>query len=383
MFRFFSSKEVVHAPCRLCGSTKELISQKLGVCRSCILGRAEEALELTAEVHYESRKPYSLPKLPPKSPSGLKCGLCVNDCRISEGEMGYCGLVVNRAGELVRHAGTPERGLLEWYYDPLPTNCCAFICPAYGHGYPRWSYKDGPEHGYKNLAVFYGACGFNCLFCQNAQYREMPRRREPLLSAQELLAKVHERVACICYFGGDPGPQMLHSLAVAQLATNLAEREGRILRVCWETNGSMNWNLMERAAKFALQSGGTIKIDLKTFHEALNIALCGVSNRQTLENFKKLKPFLEERQEVPLLYGTTLLVPGYVDEEEVRRIAAFIADIEPTIPYSLLGFYPHFVMDDLPTTSRSHAERCLKAAEDEGLTRVRIGNKHLLSNVDY
>jgi len=71
---------------------------------------------------------------------------------------------------------------------------------------------------------------------------------------------------------------------------------------------------------------------------------------------------------------------GYVDEEEVSAIAHFISSLNPDIPYSLLAFYPQFYMHNLPTTSRSHAERCKKVAEREGLRRVRIGNLNLLSN---
>ncbi|NVM54565.1 MAG: radical SAM protein [Candidatus Helarchaeota archaeon] len=383
MFKFFKKKELERPLCKICGKNELLVSKKLGVCLDCILHKSEDALKLTSQLHIASRKPYNLPGAPPQSSNGLKCGLCVNDCKIGENEVGYCGLVINRDKKLIRNAGTPEIGLLDWYYDPLPTNCCAFICPAYGHGYPKFAYKDGPEHGYANLAVFYGACGFNCLFCQNAQYREMPQRLEPLISAKDLVSKAHKRVSCICYFGGDPGPQMLHSLAVSKLASQMAEREKRILRICWETNGGMNWPLLERAVGYALKSGGTVKIDLKTFHESLNIALCGVTNRQTLDNFKRIKPFIQERPEIPLLFATTLLVPGYVDLEEVQQIASFIADLDPTIPYSLLGFYPHFFLNDLPTTSKEHADRCLKAAKAEGLTRVKIGNVHLLSNADY
>lgn len=383
MFKFFTQRELERPLCKICNKNELLISQKLGVCYDCIVQESEKALKITTQLHLASRKPYHLPEVPPQSVNGLKCGLCVNDCRIGEGEIGYCGLVTNEGATLVRRAGTPEQGLLDWYYDPLPTNCCAFICPAYGHTYPKYAYKDGPERGYSNLAVFYGACGFNCLFCQNSQYRKMPGRLTPIISAQELVSKAHKRVSCICYFGGDPGPQMLHSLAVAKHATELAERENRILRICWETNGSMNSALMEKAMDYALKSGGNVKIDLKTFQEPLNIALCGVTNRQTLKNFKLVATRVQERPELPLLFATTLLIPGYVDEPEVQKIAAFIADIDPTIPYSLLGFYPHFVLDDLPTTSKTHAERCLSIAKSEGLTRVRIGNVHLLSNYEY
>jgi len=49
-------------------------------------------------------------------------------------------------------------------------------------------------------------------------------------------------------------------------------------------------------------------------------------------------------------------------------------------PNSLLAFSPKFYLNDLPTTSKSHALRCKAAAEKAGLRRVHIGNLHLLRN---
>ena len=62
------------------------------------------------------------------------------------------------------------------------------------------------------------------------------------------------------------------------------------------------------------------------------------------------------------------------------KLAEFIASLDPDIPYSLLGFAPHFFMHDLPRTSRTHAEKCLEAAVGAGLRKVKIGNVHLLSD---
>ncbi|NVL93246.1 MAG: radical SAM protein, partial [Desulfobacterales bacterium] len=122
-----------------------------------------------------------------------------------------------------------------------------------------------------------------------------------------------------------------------------------------------------------------IKFDLKAWQEGLHLALCGVSNKRTLDNFRLVAHSIKKRPEVPLLVASTLLVPGYIDGEEVYRIASFISGCSPDIPYSLLGFYPHFLMKDLPRTTRLQAEECLQAAREAGLTRVRIGNVHLLS----
>jgi pyruvate formate lyase activating enzyme len=79
-----------------------------------------------------------------------------------------------------------------------------------------------------------------------------------------------------------------------------------------------------------------------------------------------------------MLTASTLLVPGYVDAEEVENIAKFISQINPNIPYTLLAFYPCYIMNDLPTTSKKQALECQKAAQKH-LKNTRIGNIHLLS----
>ena len=76
--------------------------------------------------------------------------------------------------------------------------------------------------------------------------------------------------------------------------------------------------------------------------------------------------------------ASTLLVSGYVDQEEVAGIAALISSLDPDIPYVLLAFHPDFLMTDLPATSKRQAMECLEAAKAAGLNRVRLGNIHLL-----
>jgi pyruvate formate lyase activating enzyme len=189
-----------------------------------------------------------------------------------------------------------------------------------------------------------------------------------------------EKTACICYFGGDPSPQVLLALKASQLA--LKRNSGGTLRICWETNGAAQKPYVSMMAKLSMNSGGCIKLDLKAWDERIHYALCGVTNEKTLENFRVLARWFSERPAPPFLLASTLLVPGYVDEPEVEAIACLIAGLNPEIPYSLLAFQPHFYLRDLPTTSRRHAIRCKEIAEQKGLRRVHIGNVHLLGE-DY
>jgi len=120
------------------------------------------------------------------------------------------------------------------------------------------------------------------------------------------------------------------------------------------------------------------KFDLKAWNDDLHRALTGASNRRTLENFAHAGEMAKARKDPPLLMASTLLVPGYIDEQEIRSLASFLASISPEIPYSLRAYYPQFYMADLPLVPRSLAQRCLEAVGEEGLQRVRLGNAQLL-----
>lgn len=356
--------------CQVCGERSRLIPDVLSACADCIRSRPDEALPSILEAHAGIRCEFELPPEAPHTEGGVVCPLCANACCLGEEEVGLCGLRTVRAGRLVHLAGTPRGALVSWYDDPLPTNCVAdWVCA--GSHVARTSRGRGKV----NLAVFYEACTFNCVSCQNWHFRL--KRPPGRISARELAAQAHPRTFCVCYFGGDPTAQMPHALATSRL---LAEQG---VTVCWETNGSMHPRLLDQAVDLSLRTGGCIKFDLKAFDENLHLALTGVSNRRTLENFRRAAERIPERPGAPpLVVASTLLVPGYMDAQEVNRIAGFVAQIDPTIPYALLGFYPHFFIHDLPRTSVRHAEEAEAAARDAGLTQVRVGNRHLLSR-DY
>ena len=361
--------------CKICRKKSSLISSELGLCLDCIRCSPEEARKIALMVHARIRYEWGLPGEVPRHHEGITCDRCVNRCKIGEGKRGYCGLRKNVQGRIEGISVT--KGKLSWYHDPLPTNCVGdWVCPGgSGCGYPVYSYRKNAEYGYDNLAVFPHACTFHCLYCQNWHFRRHTLD-ENYVPVESLVQSVNKMTACICYFGGDPSPQLPYLLNACR---KMRERnEDRILRICWETNGAMSEKLLEEMADSALSSGGCIKFDLKSWNENLHLALTGVTNRQTLENFERLAKWIPSRPEPPVLIASTLMVPGYIDAEEVYSIAQFIKSLDPEIPYSLLAFHPDYKMTDLAATSRNQAQECLDAAKLAGLKRVRVGNTHLL-----
>jgi pyruvate formate lyase activating enzyme len=288
----------------VCGRRSALISRALGVCVDCIRKRGSEALPFADSAHALARQRFGLPDSPPHADGGVSCTLCTRECRIGRIERGFCGLRTVQHGRLVHLGGTAAKGLLEWYRDPLPTNCVA-----------DWVCSGSRQAGRHNLAVFYESCTLDCLFCQNWHFREASPGRGHTLSAAELAAAANSRTFCVCFFGGDPASQMPHALAAGR---RLA---GAGVVVCWETAGTSNPKLLDCAVELSLRTGGCIKFDLKALDEHVHIALTGASNRRTLENFVRAASRCGDRREPPLVVASTLLVPGYVDSVEVERIA--------------------------------------------------------------
>jgi len=271
------------------------------------------------------------------------------------------------------------------YYDPHPTNCVSIgHCPAGScRGYPRFTRVCGPEVGYHNLAVFYGACGLDCLFCQNWEHKEMSVRGRPSFTVDDLVAAAGRRsVTCVCYFGGDPAPWSPHAIRASREILRRAGEEGRIMRICWETNGIASGEVFREWVRLSAESGGNVKVDFKAWTPSVYRALTGVDARDhVLKNLRAAADAHSERGDPPLLTVSVLLVPGYVGPEEVRMIAREVARLDRTIPMVLLAFKPDHRLRDLPTTSRRHASEALRAAREEGVKEVRLGNEWLLCDL--
>jgi pyruvate formate lyase activating enzyme len=296
---------------------------------------------------------------------------------LKKGETSYCGLKQNVEGRL-ESMTRPQIGMLHAYLDSHVTNCCAaWFCPAGTRaGYPRYTYRPGPEYGYYNLAIFFYGCNFDCLFCQNASHKNVLAGTAVTVEDLVNRTKRNSSISCWCFFGGSPEPQLPFAINASKAV--LEETANRILRICFEWNGCGNPKLVRKAAELSLASGGNIKFDLKCFHPTISYALSSVSNKRAYANFEMIAhDFYHQRPDLPVLTATTLLVPGYVDAVEVEQIAEFIADLNPTIPYSLLVFHPDFMMTDLPITPLKQVTACYTAAKKH-LTRVHIGNLHTL-----
>ena len=373
--------------CKFCGKTGTMISEVLQICRDCILNKDRKKVEEhVLHIHKQIRKTEGLPEIAPNiddSKKRFSCNLCINECSLEEGDISYCGLRMINIDKS-KEIPMPSRALsyMHGYLDMNPTNCCnAWFCPAgTAYGYPKYSNFPGPEIGTYSYAAFMYGCSFDCLFCQNASHKHFSKDNIKRIDDYVNEFIKNKKITCVCYFGGTPECQFLFTIAASEKILKRLQQTDpkRKMRICWEWNGSGNKKQVEKCMQIALKSGGNIKFDLKSYHEILNLALCGVSNKRTYENFKFLaEKYFGTRPNVPEMSGCTLLVPGYTTVEEVEKIAEFIASINKEIPYSLLVFHPDYMMRDLPITPKEQALECLEIAQ-KYLNNVHLGNQFLL-----
>ncbi len=349
--------------------TKRLASTVLGYCGSC-LSEKQELVSRALVTHKKLRSENGLVGFVARE-GEIVCGECANHCRLSEGETGFCGLRHAFGSTIVENF--LGRAIVSWYFDPIPTNCTSdWICTVTKKRELRT-----PRERQNNLAVFYGSCNSDCLYCQNSSHKELTVAGQPLMTPEELANVVDSQTACVCYFGGDPGCNAEHSVSTSALI-----REKRDIPICYETNGNISRKYLDSIANVVLRSRGTLKFDLKALNQNLYRALTGVSNETVLRNFRHLAKLGRTRKH-EFLIASILLVPGYIGVSETERLCQFIAECDVTIPTVLLGFHPHNHMRDLPRTSRNHAYECRKTAVAAGLTNVRIGNIGLLSQEEY
>ncbi|WP_052833591.1 hypothetical protein [Staphylothermus hellenicus] len=78
----------------------------------------------------------------------------------------------------------------------------------------------------------------DCLYCENWEYRKTASQGKPLLSVEDLVNSVNEKMTCACFFGGDPGPWSIHAIEASKRMVEKVKSIGnKVFRICWETNG--------------------------------------------------------------------------------------------------------------------------------------------------
>ncbi len=75
-------------------------------------------------------------------------------------------------------------------------------------------------------------------------------------------------------------------------------------------------------------------VSIKSCTDRLHVDYTGVSNTAVLKNFEKAYNMGIKMK------ASSVFIPEYVDNDEIEKIAKFVADIDKNIPYHIVGYVP-------------------------------------------
>jgi pyruvate formate lyase activating enzyme len=137
-------------------------------------------------------------------------------------------------------------------------------------------------------------------------------------------------------------------------------------RVNFDTNGYLTEESLRRVLSFAT----SITYDIKAFNDEVFLALTGASAPPVLRNAEYIARHAKDR----LWEYRILVIPG-INEQEIRPLTEFIADLDPDLPVCFLAFRPNFVLETHPGATRELMNRCAAMAKEAGL-RNAYGTGH-------
>ena len=273
----------------------------------------------------------------------VRCVACGHACPIPEGHVGVCKVRFNRGGKLY----------VPWGYvggvqcDPIEKK------PFY-HAYPG------------ALAYSFGmlGCDLHCSYCQNwvtSQALRDPRAvSAPLRATPELLVEDAVKQGARVMVSTYNEPLITSEWAVAIFKQ--ARAAG--LKTGYVSNGNGTPQVMEYLRPWI----DLYKIDLKSFDDRHYRQLGG-----------RLQPILDTiRRTHEMGFWVeivTLLIKGFNDsDDELKRLAEFVAGVSPDIPWHVTAFHKDYKMTDPADTTPQMLKRAVGIGKAAGLRFVYAGN---------
>lgn len=269
----------------------------------------------------------------------VKCTVCPHKCIIKEGKSGMCGVREVEDGKLfaINYGEISAISL-----DPIEKK-------------PLFHYKPGSEI----LSIGSFGCNFTCGFCQNYAIAQFKPTTESI-SVDSLIekAKAYKSQHSIGIAFTYNEPMMFYEYVLD--ASKRCKEEG--LDVVVVTNGFINSEPLKALLPFV----DAMNIDLKSFSEDFYRSEC----TGRLEDVLRTIELASKQCHVEV---TTLLITNHNDtEEEVRKIAEFISDIDKDIPLHLSRYYPTYKFKEEATDIKK--VKLLAEVAREYLNYVYVGN---------
>jgi pyruvate formate lyase activating enzyme len=274
----------------------------------------------------------------------LQCDLCPRECRLSEGQRGFCFVREARGGQIVLTSYGRASGFCVDPIEKKPLN----------HFYP----------GTSVLSFGTAGCNLGCRFCQNwdiSKAREADRLND--WAAPEAVARAAARAQCVsvAFTYNDPVIFAEYAIDCARACHDLGVKTVAV------TAGYIN--AQARAEFFSVMDAANV--DLKAFTERFYQKLCFGHLDPVLETLRYLKLESAVWFEV-----TTLLIPDENDSaDEIARLCDwYVQNLGPDVPLHFSAFHADFKLLGHAHTPASTLARARSQALAAGIKHVYTGN---------
>lgn len=273
----------------------------------------------------------------------IRCLACGHRCLIKPGRDGICRVRFNDAGVL----RVPFGYVNGVACDPIEKKPFFHVLP-----------------GSDALSFGMLGCDLHCGYCQNWVTSQM--LRDPQAFGQVKMCRpadlvelaLQHRAPVIASTYNEPLITSEWVVAVFK------EARPRGLRCVYITNG----NATPAVLDYLRPHLDAYKVDLKTFSDRNYRQLGGV-----LENITATIKGLKERG--LWVEIVTLLVPGFSDAaEDIKRMAEFLASVDPLMPWHVTGFHPDYKMRDHRATTPEDLLKVREIGRAAGLKYIYTGN---------
>ncbi len=273
----------------------------------------------------------------------IRCLACGHRCPIPVGFAGVCKVRFNRGGKLYVPWGYVSGALC----DPVEKKPFFHVLP-----------------GAQAFSFGMLGCSFHCPYCQNwvtSQALRDPRAYAPVnhTSPERVVRQALEKGAEVVVSTYNE-PLITAEWAVAIFK----EAKAAGLLTGFVSNG----NATPQALDYLRPWVDLYKVDLKSF-DARAYRRLGARLGPVLESIRRI-------YELGFwLEVVTLIVPGFNDsDEELSRMAEFLAGISPDVPWHVIAFHKEYKMLEPENTPPSRLMRAAALGRQAGLRYVYAGN---------
>jgi len=146
------------------------------------------------------------------------------------------------------------------------------------------------------------------------------------------------------------------------------------LWVLFETNG---YGLTPKNLDLFKEAGiDAFWLDIKAYDDGIHRKLTGVSNKWIL----KLPEEIKDRGFV--LEVASLYIPGWVENDQIKKIAELLAQVDSKIPFTILAFFPEYKLTNIRPPNFKQMIEAYQVAKDAGLKNIKLGNIGIFAKME-